>query len=103
MPTIASIPIIINPEFEGLSNAELANAANWTHHVPYLLPQGRTVWENPTAKPEGEEEEEKEEGKEEEEPEEELEPEVGPALLSPISNDESTSQSSTLPTNTQIR
>lgn len=60
--------------------------SNWTHHIPYILPQGRTVWENPLVKPERDEEEEHEE--EEEEDENQIEPESGPTLLTPIQNDE---------------
>ncbi|KAI8909826.1 radial spokehead-like protein [Gorgonomyces haynaldii] len=77
--------IIVNPEFEGFANDQLANIANWCHHVQYILPQGRAVWENPQAKPEGEEQEQEEE-EEEEQPE--IEPEQGPQLLTPIANDE---------------
>lgn len=74
--------IIINPEFEGISNEQMVNLSNWTHHVPYVLPQGRTVWQNPVHKAEGDEEEEQDE--ENEGPE----PEVGPPMLSPAVNDE---------------
>ncbi|KAJ3019554.1 Radial spoke head protein 4 A, partial [Thoreauomyces humboldtii] len=40
--------IIINPEYETLPNDQLVDPANWVHHVPYVLPQGRVTWENPT-------------------------------------------------------
>ena len=34
---------IENPEFEGVSARDLVDPsnANWSHHVQYLLPQGR--------------------------------------------------------------
>lgn len=66
----------------------MASLANWTHHVPYILPQGRTVWENAFARPEGEEDDEREED-EEDENEQQIEPEVGPTLLAPVQQDES--------------
>ena len=72
----------------------MASLANWVHHVQYILPQGRTVWENPN--PKKEEEEGDGEGEEEEEEDEknggevevEVEPENGPGILSPITADE---------------
>jgi radial spoke head protein 4A len=76
-----NMPIIINPEYEGLSNEQLLNVANWVHHTPYILPQGRVTFEAPKLIKEKEEEEE-----EEEEPE--VEPEQGPAPLTPIASDE---------------
>ncbi|XP_063289386.1 radial spoke head protein 6 homolog A [Pelobates fuscus] len=76
-----------NPEFEGVPVSELAdNLSNWAHHVQHILPQGRCVWVNTSAK--SEEQEEEEEGEEEEkEDEEEAMPEVGPPLLTPLSED----------------
>ncbi|KAI8614407.1 radial spokehead-like protein-domain-containing protein [Chytriomyces sp. MP71] len=89
--------IIINPEFEGLQNDALLLTTNWVHHVPYVLPQGRTSWVNPYAslkKSEdeegGDEDEEKEEGEGDgdENPADTAEPETGPPLLSPLVNDD---------------
>jgi radial spoke head protein 4A len=80
--------IIINAEYEGLSNEQLLITSNWAHHVPYILPQGRTNWENPfVTKGENEEEAEEDEEKEEEE-EVRIEPETGPSILSAINLDE---------------
>jgi radial spoke head protein 4/6 len=84
------VSIIINPEFEGIANDQMATLTNWAHHVPYILPQGRTTWENPFAKPEGKEDEERDED-EDEENEQQIEPESGPNILSPVQNDESNS------------
>jgi len=84
-------PIIVNTEFETLSNDQLLDISNWVHHVPYILPQGRTSWENPFGSEEDEENEEEgseEEGSEEENEAERVEPETGPQLLSPISQDD---------------
>ena len=92
MKIIGSATIIINTEFEGLPNDQLVSPANWVHHVPYILPQGRMTWENPFAKrgaEDGEERDEEEEEKTDEEANEpEPEPESGPAILGPLNNDE---------------
>ncbi|KAI9203128.1 radial spokehead-like protein [Polychytrium aggregatum] len=87
--------IIINPEYEGQPNEALLNPANWVHHVPYILPQGRVTWENPLAslKKEGNEGEEDEEdggsdAGSQEDNEEAPQPEAGPPILSPLSGDE---------------
>lgn len=85
---LVPIGIIINPEFEGIPNDQLTLLANWVHHTPYILPQGRTLWENPFSKPENEEEEEHEE--EEDDDEIQIDPESGPTLLSTAQNDEGT-------------
>ena len=70
------------------------NIANWVHHVPYVLPQGKAVWEAPKVLKEESTAEGGEEKEEEEEEEEEeaapVEPEQGPPPLSPISGDEGT-------------
>lgn len=85
--------VIMNTEYEGLTNDNLLNTSNWVHHVPYILPQGRVTWENPFASlksaEEGEEEddEEKEDGDDDQDSQEK-EPESGPALLSAINADE---------------
>ena len=76
-----------NPEFEITKISELADISNWCHHVPYVLPQGRTVWWNPVQKAEDEFEEEEEEEEEREQPDE-PEPEIGPPLLTSASEDE---------------
>ncbi|ORX86769.1 hypothetical protein BCR32DRAFT_324838 [Anaeromyces robustus] len=84
-------PIIVNTEFEALSNDQLLDLSNWVHHVPYILPQGKTSWENPFGSEEDEENEEEgseEEGSEEENEAERVEPESGPQLLTPISQDD---------------
>lgn len=66
----------------------MSNLANWVHHIPYILPQGRVTWENPTAKTETEGEEEPEEEDADETEAQEVEPETGPSPLSPITADE---------------
>ncbi|KAI8925429.1 radial spokehead-like protein [Entophlyctis helioformis] len=84
--------IIINPEFEGLANDQLLNLANWVHHVPYILPQGRVTWENPVARAEnaegGDDEDREEEEASEENAADNIEPESGPAPLSVITADD---------------
>jgi len=78
-----------NINFQGIPVIELVDPAmeNWVHHVPYVLPQGRTTWFDPN--PAGEEE--GGEGGDD------LglglygvpaEPEIGPPLLSTIAEDE---------------
>ncbi|XP_041035420.1 radial spoke head protein 4 homolog A [Carcharodon carcharias] len=80
-----------NPEFEGISTAELLDSmANWVHHTQHILPQGRCVWFNPIQKKEEDFEEEEEE--EEQEAPDEPEPEVGPPLLTPLSEDAEVNQ-----------
>jgi len=66
------------------------NTANWVHHVPYLLPQGRMTWENPFEAKESDEpkDEEDEEEKEEENDAINVEPETGPAMLTAVNSDE---------------
>jgi radial spoke head protein 4A len=85
-----NMPIIINPEYEGLSNDQLLNVANWVHHTPYILPQGRVTWEAPKVIKEKTEEEKEEEEEEEAEEEAAPEPEAGPAPLNTIASDEGT-------------
>ena len=85
--------IIINPEFEGFPNDQLMNLTNWVHHVPYILPQGKVGWENPTARvesAEGDDEQRDDEDAGDEGGDETVEPETGPALLTAISGDEGT-------------
>ena len=100
----------LNEEFEMQKTAEYVDPENWTHHIPYILPQvslkcfrlisiplslpfvhtqGRTVWWNPLQKAEDELVEDEEDEDEEKEQPEEPEPETGPPLLSAISADES--------------
>ncbi|KAJ3037548.1 Radial spoke head protein 4 A [Rhizophlyctis rosea] len=84
-------PIIINPDYESPTPDTLLSAANWVHHVPYVLPQGRVTWENPNPKERKEREEgdeEEEEPEEEEEEGEAVEPETGPGLLRSVGEDE---------------
>ncbi|KAJ3189489.1 Radial spoke head protein 4 A [Gaertneriomyces sp. JEL0708] len=86
--------IVINPDYEGLSNDQLLDPANWVHHVPYLLPQGRVTWENPLANQNDADEDEdgSDDGSEGSdagaEEQEQAEPETGPEILSPITDDE---------------
>ena len=89
--------IIINPEFEGLPNDQLLNLANWVHHVPYLLPQGRTVWENPYAKGSKDENDDDDGSDRNSEQDasddnnagsEGMEPESGPPMLNPANADD---------------
>merc|ERR1712141_376511 len=74
----------INMEFEGLPLGELTDPSLsfWVHHTPYILPQGRCSWFNPS-QPEEDEDEEDDEDEEREEPDE-PEPESGPPLLTPL-------------------
>ncbi|TPX56079.1 hypothetical protein PhCBS80983_g04803 [Powellomyces hirtus] len=89
--------IIINPDYESLPNDQLVDPANWVHHVPYVLPQGRVTWENPTPpkNPDDEDAGDDEDGSDagseggeggngDQEP---AEPETGPAILSPLTGD----------------
>ncbi|CAH8502209.1 unnamed protein product [Heterobilharzia americana] len=78
---------IENSEYEPMTIYDLTDTslANWVHHTAYILPQGRTVWFNTTAKSSDDLEDEMSED-EEEEPDE-LEPETGPPLLTPLSED----------------
>ncbi|CAL8086167.1 unnamed protein product [Calicophoron daubneyi] len=79
-----------NPEYEPVSIFELIDAglANWVHHTAYILPQGRTIWWNPSSATRGEGASGRsEEEDEEEELEDEPEPETGPPLLTPLSED----------------
>ena len=79
-----------NPEFDIEKIAEYGDIANWSHHIPYLLPQGRTVWWNPVQKADDEfEEAEEEEDDEEKEQPDEPEPEDGPPILTSAAEDAS--------------
>ncbi len=79
-----------NPEFEIDKINEYGDIANWSHHIPYLLPQGRTVWWNPVQKADDEfEEAEEEEDDEEKEQPDEPEPEDGPPILTSAAEDAS--------------
>jgi radial spoke head protein 4A len=84
-----SAPIIINPEYEGNSNEQLLSISNWIHHIPYILPQGRVLFEAPKLLKE-EAEKNEDEADEEDEGEEEntVEAETGPAVLNPVNNDD---------------
>lgn len=77
--------VVLNTEFEWPAQESLTALDAWCHHVPYILPQGRTVWVNPLAKDENDDGA----GKDDEEGEEEaaIEPETGPSVLSPASED----------------
>lgn len=78
---------IENQEYEPIPVKELADprGVNWTHHVQYILPQGRCSFVNPNQKSEEDfEDEEEEEDKEEMD---EIEPETGPSLLTTIADD----------------
>ncbi|RKO92975.1 radial spokehead-like protein, partial [Blyttiomyces helicus] len=92
--------IIINPDYESRSNEQLLSPSNWAHHVPYIMPQGRTTWENPFSALRGEggqdggEEDEESEGGSEGGDNEEGEgegapvPETGPPILSALNGDD---------------
>eukprot|EP01147_Barroeca_monosierra_P008244 gene8244-832_t len=80
---------IVDDEFEGKPLPELleSDLSGWVHHAPYILPQGRSKWVNPSVKEEnGDLDEDDEEDEDEEE--EEIEPEAGPPLLTPLQNDD---------------
>jgi radial spoke head protein 4A len=80
------------------------NPSSWVHHVPYILPQGRVTWENPTPKKGGRGEDgdgdggdgdDDDAGNDDDQDDSDkdptdapLEPESGPAILSPLSNDD---------------
>ncbi|KAF7650852.1 hypothetical protein LDENG_00119360 [Lucifuga dentata] len=77
----------VNPDFEGLPAAEMAESlSTWVHHVQHILQQGRCTWVNLAVKPEEESNEEGDTEEQEEEPDE-PEPEVGPPLLTLLSHD----------------
>lgn len=91
--------VIINPEYKGAANVALLDLNNWVHHVPYILPQGRTSWENPWARKqdgegdenqqnEAEDEENENESNEGENGSETVQKEDGPALLSTVASDD---------------
>ncbi|XP_044055542.1 radial spoke head protein 6 homolog A [Siniperca chuatsi] len=75
----------VNPDFEGVPVAEMAEST-WVHHVQHILQQGRCTWVNLAVKP-GEDSNEEGEAEEKEEEPDEPEPEVGPPLLTPLSQD----------------
>lgn len=78
---------IMNIDYEGFPVGDLSDPSLsfWVHHVPYILPQGRCSWFNPSQQPELDEDEEEED--EEREDPDEPEPESGPPLLTPLSED----------------
>ncbi|XP_076165791.1 radial spoke head protein 4a [Ptiloglossa arizonensis] len=79
-----------NVHYDPLSVKNLVDPsmANWCHHVPYILKQGRTVWWNPVKEDEEEEVGEEEEALgDEEEKKNNDQREVGPPLLTPLSED----------------
>jgi radial spoke head protein 4A len=91
--------VVLNSDFEWPGLETLMSPENWVHHMPFLLPQGRTVWANPFP-PTEQQEREPEEGDEEEGDQEEegannenseengeVEPETGPSILTPVSDD----------------
>ncbi|XP_028259928.1 radial spoke head protein 4 homolog A isoform X2 [Parambassis ranga] len=76
----------VNPDFEGLPVAEMADSLSiWAHHIQHILQQGRCTWVNLATKPEDTNEEEDDDEKEE--GPDESEPEIGPPLLTPLSQD----------------
>jgi radial spoke head protein 4A len=78
-------PVVLNTEFEWPTHESLTLLENWTHHIPYILPQGRTQWVNPNPPKESSGDDD-EEGKEESE-EAQVEPETGPSILTAIAED----------------
>ncbi|KAI9145021.1 radial spokehead-like protein [Paraphysoderma sedebokerense] len=90
----APTSIIINPEFEGLPNEALLQLSNWVHHAPYVLPQGRTTWVDPSVKSDEEAEDEAVEEDngdqnpiEDGESDQPIEAQSGPGLLTSIAED----------------
>lgn len=81
-----SPPVVLNTEFEWPTHEALLQADSWAHHIPYILPQGRTTYVNPNP-PKENDGDEGDEGKEEQEEEPIVEPETGPAILTPIAED----------------
>ncbi|KAI9184100.1 hypothetical protein H9P43_003153 [Blastocladiella emersonii ATCC 22665] len=93
--------IIVNAEYEVLPNESMLTLDNWVHQIPYVMPQGRTVWVNPVKSGgdgedgDGERNEDEERDDEDDETgdatggesEREIEPEIGPALLTPLIED----------------
>lgn len=77
-------PIEVNNDFEINKISEYTDGLmnNWTHHVEYILPQGRCQWFNPVQKAEDEfDEGEEDDDDDEKEQPYEPEPESGPQLL----------------------
>ncbi|KAI9223271.1 radial spokehead-like protein [Blastocladiella britannica] len=103
--------LILNAEYEVLPNEAMQHLDNWVHQMPYVLPQGRTVWVNPIPPKEeggeengaggqGEDGEDGGDGAGDGEDDEsgdatgggtdhDVEPEAGPALLTPVTEDTS--------------
>ncbi|XP_030763853.1 LOW QUALITY PROTEIN: radial spoke head protein 6 homolog A-like [Sitophilus oryzae] len=85
----------INSKYDPPSLKDLTDRSMsfWVHSAPYILPQGRISWWNPTPDTFVEDEELGEElGEEDEEDKEKApkaEPETGPPLLTPLSEDAS--------------
>jgi len=83
MPEGGPAPVVLNTEFEWPSTEALLLPQNWVHHIPYILPQGRTVWVNPN--PPKVVSEDAEQDEEHEEPQ--IEPETGPQILTNLADD----------------
>lgn len=81
--------IVLNTEFEFPQHDTLLNLDSWVHHIPHLLPQGRTVWIDPKLAQRNEDEAEADDQDEdkEKEAEEAVEPEAGPELLTMLTED----------------
>ena len=89
---ISSVPaagvIEHDPDFMIGKISDLADISSWSHHTPFLLPQGRTIWWNPMQKLQDEFDED-EDDEDEKEQLEELEPQNGPPLLTSAAEDAS--------------
>eukprot|EP00158_Paraphelidium_tribonemae_P005455 Partr_v1_DN27351_c1_g1_i2_m46283 putative Radial spoke len=83
----AGAPLVLNTDFEWPNEETLSSLENWTHHIPYILPQGRTVYVKP-ADVNGKKQTADDDDQEQEE-EEDTAVETGPPLLSPLSEDAS--------------
>ena len=85
--------VVLNTDFEWPSVEALLHLDSWVHHIPYILPQGRTTYTKARkldAKDQAAESEaakDDEEKKEEEEGDEDPNVETGPPLLAPVSED----------------
>jgi radial spoke head protein 4A len=87
-----TMTIIVNPDYEGVANEALINLNSWVHHVPYILPQGRTTWVNPVRK-ENESNDDDDDASNDDDASRnddanEPSPETGPSILTPLARDE---------------
>lgn len=78
--------VVLNTEFEWPTHDTLLQMENWVHHIPYVLPQGRTSYANPFAKQKNADEDADDE-EEDDAQNDGGEKESGPPMLTPIAED----------------